>query len=62
LVVAVEVDGELAEDLAGGGVDDGDLEVVGQELDVGPGAGSSDTDVAEPACEAQGHGDGADPG
>jgi hypothetical protein len=33
LVVAGEVDGQLAEDLAGGGVDDADFEVVDQEDD-----------------------------
>lgn len=47
LVVAGEVDGELAQDLAGDGVDDPHVEVVDQEQDVGSGVGSSDADVAE---------------
>jgi hypothetical protein len=47
LVVAVEVDGELAEDFAGGGVDDDHLEVLGEEFDVGSGVGSPDADVSE---------------
>ncbi len=54
LVVAVGVDGELAQDLAGGGVDDRDVEVVDEDLDVGSGVGSSDADVAELAFDAQG--------
>jgi hypothetical protein len=33
LVVAGGVEGELAEDLAGGGVDDGDVEVLDQASD-----------------------------
>jgi hypothetical protein len=31
LVVAARVDGEVAEDLAGGGVDDGDVEVLDEQ-------------------------------
>lgn len=58
LVVAGEVDGEFAQDLSGGGVDDGDVEVVDEELDVGSGVGSAHSDVAELASDAQGHGSG----
>jgi len=43
----VEVDGELAEDFAGGGVDGGHVEVLDQEFDVGSGVGSADADVSE---------------
>ena len=42
LVVAVWVEGELAEEFAGGGVDDSDVQVLDQEQDVGSGVGSSD--------------------
>ena len=54
MVVLAEVDGELAEDFAGGGVDDGHVEVLDEELDVGSGVGSSDADVAEFAVDAEG--------
>ena len=47
LVVASWVDDEVAEDLAGGGVDDGDVEVLGEQDDVGSDVGSPDADVAE---------------
>ena len=56
LVVAGGVECEFAEDLAGGGVDDGDVEVLDQEPDVGSGVGSSDADVVQAAVVAQGHG------
>ena len=35
LVVAVRVEGEFAEALSGGGVDDADLEAVDEQQDVG---------------------------
>ena len=54
----VWVDGEFAEEFAGDGVDDADLEVVDQQDDVGSGVGSSDADVAELAGDAQGDGAG----
>ena len=54
LVVAGGVEGELAEDFAGGGVDDGDVEVLDEESDVGSGVGSSDSDVVQAAVVAQG--------
>ena len=47
LVVPVEVAGELAEDFAGGGVDDCDVKLLDEEYDVGSGVGSSDPDVAK---------------
>lgn len=39
MVVAVRVDGEFAEEFAGGGVDDADVEVVDEQDDGGSGAG-----------------------
>ncbi|HEU4945671.1 MAG TPA: hypothetical protein VFT31_00820 [Kribbella sp.] len=39
---------------AGGGVDDADVEVVGEQDDVGSGVGSADADVVEAAGVAQG--------
>ena len=54
LVVAGGVDGEVAEEFAGGGVDDADVEVVDEHDDVGSGVGSADADVVESAVEAQG--------
>src|SRR5690348_16752431 len=56
LVVAGEVEGELAEDLAGGGVDDGDVRAAGEDLDGGAGAGAADADVAAAAGGADGDG------
>jgi hypothetical protein len=47
LVVAVGVEGELAQELAGGGVDDPDVEVADQEQDAGSGVGAADADVVE---------------
>jgi hypothetical protein len=54
LVVDVRVEGELAEEFAGGGVDDADVEVLDEQDDVGSGVGSSDADVVEAAVVAQG--------
>ena len=54
LVVAGGVDGELAEEFAGEGVDDADVEVLGEEQDVGSGVGSADADVAQLAADADG--------
>ena len=53
LVVAAWVDDQVAEDFSGGGVDDGDVEVLDEQDDVGSGLGSADADVAEPAGDAQ---------
>ncbi|WP_408899945.1 hypothetical protein ACJ5H2_22580 (plasmid) [Nocardioides sp. R1-1] len=50
------VDEEVAEDLAGGGVDDPDVQVLDKQQDVGAGAGSADADVAQSAGDAQGDG------
>jgi len=46
LVVLGQVDDQFAEEFAGGGVDDPDVEVVDEHDDVGSGVGSSDADVA----------------
>ena len=54
LVVAVGVDGEFAEEFAGGGVDDADVEVVDQHQDAGSGVGPADADVVEAAVDAEG--------
>jgi len=54
LVVGGGVEGEVAEDLAGGGVDDADVEVGDEEQDGGSGVGSSDADVVEVAVVAEG--------
>ncbi len=53
LVVLAGIEGERAQEFAGGGVDDADLEVFDQEQDVGSGVGSSDSDVVELAVVAQ---------
>jgi hypothetical protein len=58
LVVAVGVEGELAEQFAGGGVDDPDVEVADEEQDVGSGVGPAGADVVEAALVAQGEGAG----
>ena len=65
LVVAAGVDGQFAEEFAGGGVDDADVEVVDEHehvgSGVGSGVGSSDADVVEAAGHAQGdHAGGVD--
>jgi hypothetical protein len=54
LVVAAGVEGELAEQFAGGGVDDADVEVLDEDQDVGSGVGSPDADVVEPPGVAEG--------
>jgi len=54
LVVPGGVEGEFAEEFAGGGVDDADVEVVDEPDHVGSGVGSSDADVVESAVVAQG--------
>ena len=53
-VALVGIEGELAEELAGGGVDDADVAVLGQDQDAGSGVGSADADGVEPALVAQG--------
>ena len=42
------VEGELAQELAGGGVDDADVEVLDDQQDVGSGVGSPEADVVQP--------------
>src|SRR5215510_1429637 len=54
LVVDVGVEGEVAEEFAGGGVDDADVAVGGEQGDAGSGVGSADADVVESAVVAQG--------
>ena len=59
LVVASGVEDQFAEELAGGGVDDPDVEVLDEQDDAGSGVGSADADVVESAVVAQGHAPGA---
>jgi hypothetical protein len=54
LVVPGRVEGEFAEQFAGGGVDDADVQVLDQEQDAGSGVGAADTDVVQPPAGAQG--------
>ncbi len=54
LVVTVGVEGELAEEFAGGGVDDADLQVADEHQDAGSGVGPADADVVEAAGVAEG--------
>ena len=54
MVVAGGVDGEFADDLAGLGVDDGDVVVLDEHGDAGSLGGSADADVVETAVESQG--------
>jgi hypothetical protein len=54
LVVAGGVEGQFAEKLAGGGVDDPDVVVLDEHQDVGSGVGSADADVVQAAVDAQG--------
>jgi hypothetical protein len=55
LVVAVGVEGELAQELAGGGVDDADVQVLDEEQDAGSGVGPADADVVELSVVAEGN-------
>lgn len=52
-LVAGGVDGEFAQEFAGGDVDDSDVEVLDEHGDVGSGVGSSDADVVHFAACAQ---------
>ncbi len=54
MVVASGVDGQFAQEVAGGCVQDADVEVLDEQDDVGSGVGLADADVAEPAVDAQG--------
>jgi len=58
LVVPGGVEDQLAQEFAGGGVDDADVEVLDEEEDAGSGVGSSDADVVQSAVVAQGDGAG----
>ena len=58
LVVAGRVEGQVAEQFAGGGVDDTDVQVLDEQQDVGSGVGSADADVVELAGVAEGDGAG----
>ena len=59
LVIPGRVEGEVAEEFAGGLVDDADVEVLDQQQDVGSGVGSSDADVVDAAVVADGDNAGA---
>jgi hypothetical protein len=54
LVVLVRVEGEFAEELAGGGTDDADVQVLDQEQDAGSGVSPAGADVVQPAVVAEG--------
>jgi hypothetical protein len=54
LVVAGCVEGELAQEFAGGGVDDADAPVLDEQEDVGSGVGPADAEVVERAAVAEG--------
>ena len=53
MVVPGGVEGEVAEEFAGGGVDDADVEVGDEDDDVGSGVFSADADVVQAAVVAQ---------
>jgi hypothetical protein len=54
LVVPGRVEGQFAEQFAGRGVDDADVQVLDQEQDAGSGVGAAGTDVVQPPAGAQG--------
>jgi hypothetical protein len=54
LVVAAGVEGEFAQQFAGGRVDDSDLQVLDEQDDAGSSAGSADADVVQSAVVSQG--------
>jgi hypothetical protein len=54
LVALGGVEDEFAEEFAGGGVDDADVEVLDERDDVGSGVGSADADGVEPATVTEG--------
>ncbi|GAY17978.1 hypothetical protein MSZK_47040 [Mycobacterium sp. shizuoka-1] len=58
MVVPGGVEGEVAEDFSGGGVDDGDVVVLGQDQDAGSVVVAADADVVQAAVDAQGDGSG----
>jgi len=54
LVVPGGVEGEVAEEFAGGGVDDSDVEVLDEDQDAGSVVDSADADVVQASVDAQG--------
>ena len=60
VVAALWVDGEGADDLAGGGVDDADVWVVDEHDDAGSVEGSSESDVVHLAVDSQADASGLD--
>jgi hypothetical protein len=50
LVVPTWIQGELAEEFAGGGVDDADVQILDEQQDAGTSVGAADADVVEPAA------------
>ena len=53
LVVAGGAEDQIAEQFAGGGFDDSDVEVVDEDQDAGSGVGSADADVVRAAGHSQ---------
>ena len=60
MVSALWVDGELADDFAGGGVDDADVVADDEHDDAGSVEGLSEADVVELAVDSEGDAAGAD--
>ncbi len=58
LEAGLVVEGEVAEELAVGGVDDADVEVCDEQGDVGAGVGSADADVVHAGAVSEGDGAG----
>jgi hypothetical protein len=54
LVVLVRVEGKFAEELAGSGTDDADVQVLDEEKDAGSGVSPADADVVQSAVVAEG--------
>lgn len=54
MVAAVGGDGQGADDLSGGGVDDADVVAIDEQDDAGSVEGSPEADVVEEAVDAQG--------
>jgi hypothetical protein len=54
LVILGRVDGELADELAGGGVHDAGVEAVDEYEDAGAAVGRAEADVVQAAVDAQG--------
>jgi hypothetical protein len=54
LVIPGRVEGEVAEDFSGGGGDDFDVVVVGQDQDAGSVVVAADPDVVQASVDVQG--------